>query len=129
MKVTDANLGNKDDAKVVTDKKRPIEDEEGDKAKRQKVEERSEDDLRKEVKEKYLAEMPEDFFAFWTFCKERNQEHPEEAVLGVTGLRLVGPYDVMAGKKGDKPGQCYTKYSLNNVLKHPYVGQCMYCTM
>ncbi len=90
------------------------EDGVNEEAKRQKVEdkteeeegEKSEEELRKELKELYLCEMPEDFFVFWRFCKERNQERPEEAILAATGLKLVGPFDVMAGKKAEKKGGC-----------------------
>ncbi|XP_050541400.1 histone PARylation factor 1-like isoform X5 [Daktulosphaira vitifoliae] len=43
-----------------------------------------------------VGDMPEEFYDLWSFCKRQNSTHPEDAFLSV-GLKLVGPYDVLAG--------------------------------
>ncbi|VVC42442.1 Hypothetical protein CINCED_3A005986 [Cinara cedri] len=43
-----------------------------------------------------VGEMPKEFYELWTFCKKLCPAHPEDAFLPV-GLKLVGPYDVLAG--------------------------------
>lgn len=55
-------------------------------------------DVRENIKQKFLVEMPEDFYRFWEFCKERNHDAPEDALLDSCGLRLVGPFDIISGK-------------------------------
>ncbi|KAK8728011.1 hypothetical protein OTU49_009336 [Cherax quadricarinatus] len=57
----------------------------------------SPEDIRYNVEQKFLLEMPDDFFDFWDFCSQINKEKPEEA-LAKAGLTLVGPYDVLTGK-------------------------------
>ncbi|XP_060531382.1 histone PARylation factor 1 isoform X2 [Cylas formicarius] len=52
------------------------------------------------IKQKFLVEMPDDFYQFWDFCKGINELHPEE-VLKTLSLIFVGPYDVLAGKFND----------------------------
>jgi hypothetical protein len=42
--------------------------------------------------------MPEDFYDFWEFAKSVNAKKPSEAFASSLGLRLVGPYDVLAGR-------------------------------
>lgn len=54
------------------------------------------------LRHKFVHEMPEDFFRFWEFCKSRNSDKPELSFEAV-GLRLVGPFDYMAGKFHDAP--------------------------
>lgn len=54
------------------------------------------------LRHKFVHEMPEDFFQFWEFCKTRNKDKPELAFEKI-GLRLVGPFDYMAGKFHDAP--------------------------
>lgn len=54
-------------------------------------------DIRLNIEQKFLLEMPDDFFDFWECCSNINKEKPEEALLKA-GLTLVGPYDVMTGK-------------------------------
>lgn len=49
------------------------------------------------IKEKFLVDMPEDFYLFWEFCKEQNPKCPSEALKDF-GLILVGPYDILADK-------------------------------
>ncbi|GAB0088912.1 Histone PARylation factor 1-like [Sergentomyia squamirostris] len=63
-------------------------------------------------KYKFCVEMPEDFFSFWEFCKSLTKDggKPECAFENV-GLRLVGPFDFMAGKFHDaklqEPGEYF----------------------
>lgn len=43
-----------------------------------------------------VGEMPKEFYDLWSFCKRQSPTRPEDAFLSV-GLKLVGPYDVLAG--------------------------------
>lgn len=54
-------------------------------------------DLKENLKQKFLVDYPPDFYCFWQFCQERNRDHPELALAETCGLRLTGPFDVMAG--------------------------------
>lgn len=51
------------------------------------------------IREKFLVEMPDDFYRFWDFCKSqcKNEQKPA-TVFEKFGLELVGPFDVVAGK-------------------------------
>lgn len=53
-------------------------------------------DIRDSIKQKFLMDMPEDFYRFYEFCKGLNTSDPC-AALDAAGLRLCGPYDVLAG--------------------------------
>lgn len=53
-------------------------------------------DIKENIKQKFLVEMPEDFFAFFEFCKEMNKAAPHDA-LSAAGLKLCGPFDVLGG--------------------------------
>ncbi|XP_040821916.1 histone PARylation factor 1 [Ochotona curzoniae] len=55
-------------------------------------------DLRKEVESHYKLSLPEDFYHFWKFCEELDPEKPADSLSTSLGLRLVGPYDILAGK-------------------------------
>ncbi|XP_015341705.1 histone PARylation factor 1 isoform X1 [Marmota marmota marmota] len=55
-------------------------------------------DLRKEVENHYKLSLPEDFYHFWKFCEELDPEKPADSLSTSLGLRLVGPYDILAGK-------------------------------
>merc|ERR1719339_412085 len=48
------------------------------------------------IKSKFLVSMPEDFYNFYDFCKNLNSTNPVLALTSV-GLKLCGPYDVLAG--------------------------------
>ncbi|PNF21584.1 hypothetical protein B7P43_G12709 [Cryptotermes secundus] len=48
------------------------------------------------IKQKFLVDMPEDFYSFWSFCKSLSPDKPEEALKDV-GLLLVGPFDILSG--------------------------------
>ncbi|XP_060080890.1 histone PARylation factor 1-like [Ylistrum balloti] len=63
----------------------------------------SPEDVKENIKRKFLVEMPHDFYDFWEFCKSKNSKHPEDAMSKDFGFQLVGPYDILAGKhKGVK---------------------------
>lgn len=38
-------------------------------------------DLQKTIKEKFLVDMPQDFYDFWEFCKHLNPLAPEGMVV------------------------------------------------
>lgn len=54
------------------------------------------------IREKFLVEMPDEFYRFWEFCKSQcsNDQRPEK-IFEKFGLELVGPFDVLAGKFDD----------------------------
>ena len=41
-------------------------------------------------------EMPPDFYEFWKFVESVNRQNPLEALVPTCGLRLVGPFQVLA---------------------------------
>nr|CAI5820192.1 unnamed protein product [Callosobruchus analis] len=49
------------------------------------------------IKDKFLIELPPDFYNFWKFCKKLNPNNPLDALKGIN-LKLVGSFDVLAGK-------------------------------
>lgn len=53
--------------------------------------------LKDSLKQKFLVDMPKDFYKFWEFCEELKPSDPLCA-LSLCGLRLVGAYDVVANK-------------------------------
>lgn len=54
------------------------------------------------IRNKFLVEMPIDFYKFWDFCKEQiKKEQPPESLLSKFGLTLLGPFDVLSGKFND----------------------------
>ncbi|XP_053670211.1 histone PARylation factor 1-like [Anopheles nili] len=52
------------------------------------------------IKYKFLVAMPSCFYVFWEFCKEqaKNMNTKPEDVLLQIGLKMVGPFDVLADK-------------------------------
>ncbi|XP_066145143.1 histone PARylation factor 1 [Euwallacea fornicatus] len=64
------------------------------------------------IKQKFLVDMPADFYEFWDFCKSLNEKCPEEAFKSVC-LTLVGPYDVLAGKFHNAPHQTEENYLIH----------------
>nr|XP_009663548.1 PREDICTED: UPF0609 protein C4orf27 homolog [Struthio camelus australis] len=56
------------------------------------------DHLRQEAEACYQLRLPEDFYQFWKFCEELDSEKPSDVLVSSVGLRLVGPYDILAGK-------------------------------
>ncbi|KAB0799612.1 hypothetical protein PPYR_07492 [Photinus pyralis] len=49
------------------------------------------------IKEKFLVEMPDDFYMLWEYCQTLNKANPSKAFSEI-GLELVGPYDVLSQK-------------------------------
>lgn len=49
------------------------------------------------IRDKFLVTMPADFYAFWDFCSLENPAAPLDALKELQ-LRLVGPFDVLAGR-------------------------------
>ncbi|NXU88707.1 HPF1 factor, partial [Xiphorhynchus elegans] len=56
------------------------------------------DSLCQEAETCYQLRLPEDFYQFWKFCEELDPESPSDALVSNVGLKLVGPYDILAGK-------------------------------
>ncbi|KAG9259637.1 histone PARylation factor 1 isoform X1 [Astyanax mexicanus] len=54
--------------------------------------------VREEVERLYKLRMPEDFYQFWNFCKQISPDDPADALQEALGLRLVGPFDILAEK-------------------------------
>jgi len=52
--------------------------------------------MKDNIKSKFLVSMPEDFYNFYDFCKSLNSSNPLQALSSI-GLKLCGPYDVLAG--------------------------------
>lgn len=52
-------------------------------------------DIKLSIKQKFLFEMPEDFYSFWDFCQSLNGRNPALAFKDV-GLELVGPFDLLS---------------------------------
>ncbi|KAJ8271176.1 hypothetical protein COCON_G00100350 [Conger conger] len=46
----------------------------------------------------YRLPMPEDFYHFWSFCTRLDAQNPCDALRETLGLRLVGPFEIMAEK-------------------------------
>jgi len=66
-------------------------------------------DPKENIRQKLLVDMPEDFFAFWKFCKERNPSNPADA-LSPAGLLLVGAFDILSGKLKDSNNRIPSDY-------------------
>ncbi|KAH9513974.1 mannoprotein [Bulinus truncatus] len=58
----------------------------------------SPEDVRENIKRKFLVEMPEDFYHFWDFCKRLHPKDPTRALADSLNLYLVGPFDVLQNK-------------------------------
>jgi len=58
-------------------------------------------DIKEDIKLKFLASMPEDFYVFLDFCKSLNSSAPLDALLPA-GLKLCGPFDILAKNVPDK---------------------------
>jgi len=57
----------------------------------------SPEDVKEKIKQKFLVDMPEDFYAFYEFCKEMKKTDPHDA-LSAAGLKLCGPFDILGGR-------------------------------
>uniref|UniRef100_A0AC11DTK0 Histone PARylation factor 1 n=1 Tax=Ovis aries TaxID=9940 RepID=A0AC11DTK0_SHEEP len=70
-------------------------------------------DLRKEVESHYRLPLPEDFYHFWRFCEGLDPEQPADSLSASLGLRLVGPYDILAGKHKLKKKSASLNFNLH----------------
>ncbi|XP_055283986.1 histone PARylation factor 1 [Moschus berezovskii] len=70
-------------------------------------------DLRKEVENHYRLPLPEDFYHFWRFCEGLDPEQPADSLSASLGLRLVGPYDILAGKHKIKKKSASLNFNLH----------------
>ncbi|KAM8808192.1 histone PARylation factor 1 [Eudromia elegans] len=77
---------------------RPKHEKNGDVKKRRSNQADIPDHLRQEAEACYQLRLPEDFYQFWKFCEELDSENPSDALMSSVGLKLVGPYDILAGK-------------------------------
>lgn len=51
------------------------------------------------IRDNFFVSMPDDFFSLWEFCQQTaGKGKAAEKVFEPFGLRLVGPFDVLAGK-------------------------------
>ncbi|KAL5460079.1 hypothetical protein EMCRGX_G033497 [Ephydatia muelleri] len=60
---------------------------------------------RKQIKEQFLVDMPDDFTQFWDLCKSLDSCHPELALMPALNLELVGPFHVLQGQLTGVPWQ------------------------
>ena len=84
-------------------------------------------DPKENIRQKLLVDMPEDFFAFWRFCKERNPSNPADA-LAPAGLSLVGAFDILSGKLKDSNNRIPSDYlchyrSEQKIIKELLINQ------
>lgn len=70
----------------------------------------SPEDIRENIRTKFLMQMPDDFYNFWEFAKTINKKSPSDAFKSSLGLTLVGPYDVLAGKHKKAKDPCYLRH-------------------
>ena len=101
----------KEEKSVENEKKLEEEEVEKTEEKVEKTEEKVEEDFElipefdkwpldplESIQQKFLTKMPEDFMAFWDFCKGLNREDPSKALFDTCGLLLVGPFDILSQK-------------------------------
>ncbi|XP_018415543.1 PREDICTED: histone PARylation factor 1 isoform X3 [Nanorana parkeri] len=69
--------------------------------------------LRQELECLYKLAMPEDFYAFWTFCTEIDPKAPSDVLKDSLGLQLVGPYDILSGKHTSSKKSSDSNYNLH----------------
>ncbi|XP_059958650.1 histone PARylation factor 1 isoform X2 [Mesoplodon densirostris] len=70
-------------------------------------------DLRTEAESHYRLSLPEDFYHFWRFCEGLDPEQPADSLSASLGLRLVGPYDILAGKHKMKKKSASLNFNLH----------------
>lgn len=61
------------------------------------------------IRQKFMVNMPEDFYRFFEFCETQNSLEPCQALQNF-GLLLAGPYDVLNGKFDDLPPMEPSRY-------------------
>ncbi|XP_007457432.1 PREDICTED: UPF0609 protein C4orf27 homolog [Lipotes vexillifer] len=69
--------------------------------------------LRKAVESHYRLALPEDFYHFWRFCEGLDPEQPADSLSASLGLRLVGPYDILAGRHKMKKKSASLNFNLH----------------
>ncbi|VDN99722.1 unnamed protein product [Rodentolepis nana] len=62
------------------------------------------------INSKFLLMCPSDFFKFYQFCCSISSDAPLDALFHDTGLRLVGPFEVLADKNSCSGYDCLTDY-------------------
>ncbi|ELT89494.1 hypothetical protein CAPTEDRAFT_108777 [Capitella teleta] len=67
-------------------------------------------DVKENIKSKFGVEMPEDFYEFWQFAESLNKKNPTDALKKELGLQLVGPFDILAGKKSSLKKPCWFRH-------------------
>nr|SVE73751.1 EOG090X0BAY [Daphnia atkinsoni] len=72
-------------------------------------------DAKENIKQKYLVEMPDDFYQFWAFCQSIRQQNTSELFKDSLGLKLVGPFELLdqngkEGKPKDKSDSPLTQW-------------------
>lgn len=77
----------------------------------------SPEDIKENIKQKFLVEMPEDFYELWEFCKSNKPKDPSSCFSDILGFNLVGPFDILAGKQKKLNGK-NSKGHLPNYLLH-----------
>lgn len=56
------------------------------------------DERRRQLREWYGFDFPDDFFRFWEFVNRLMPLEPLHALRDATGINLVGPFEVLAGR-------------------------------
>ncbi|GAB1603204.1 histone PARylation factor 1-like [Argonauta hians] len=65
----------------------------------------SPEDIKANIRQKFLFDMPEDFYELWKFCEATSPQKPADCFKDVLGFQLVGPFDIMAGKHKQLQGK------------------------
>ncbi|CAI9738003.1 Hypothetical predicted protein [Octopus vulgaris] len=65
----------------------------------------SPEDIKDNIREKFLFDMPDDFYELWKFCEATHPENPTNCFSDVLGFQLVGPFDILAGKHKELNGK------------------------
>nr|SVE88199.1 EOG090X0BAY [Daphnia similis] len=71
--------------------------------------------VKENIKQKFLVEMPDDFYQFWAFCQSICQQNTLELFKASLGLQLVGPFELLdqtqkKSKPKDKSDNLLTKW-------------------
>eukprot|EP00088_Acartia_fossae_P043085 TRINITY_DN4530_c0_g1_i1.p1 TRINITY_DN4530_c0_g1~~TRINITY_DN4530_c0_g1_i1.p1 ORF type:complete len:468 (-),score=108.69 TRINITY_DN4530_c0_g1_i1:803-2182(-) len=72
----------------------------------------SPENIKESIKQKFLVDMPDDFYEFFEFCKSMNKDSPFDA-LSAAGLKLCGPFDVLGKRipaKAPRSGSLYLRH-------------------
>ncbi|BFZ24173.1 hypothetical protein BsWGS_27212 [Bradybaena similaris] len=58
----------------------------------------SPEDVKENIKHKFLVDMPDDFYQFWEFCQSLKPGNPTRALEESLNLVLVGPFHILSGR-------------------------------